>query len=184
MYNIKNAYGLPLKIKESFDESYKNVEQNLHWYNTYHVGINEWLGAPMDPTTNAPETTTNSTSIPSTSPSTVSPTTIGTTKVLSTTISPSTLPETTDQKTTQSPITEHATTLSPKIEPETSKSKTTEPEMTVPESEKFDFDHTTVRSISRCPDKSGGQSSQPSSFNILVLGIALIVFSRVKLLLK
>lgn len=58
--NLKNAAELPSKIKASFDESYLQVEQNLLWYKCYHTTINQWTGAPPDPTTTEPDTTVSS----------------------------------------------------------------------------------------------------------------------------
>lgn len=66
LYKLKNAPGLPPKIKSSFDKSYVHVEQNLRWYNLYHPAINRWTGVPAEPkpVTESANVTSSSTEFP------------------------------------------------------------------------------------------------------------------------
>lgn len=150
---MKNAAGLPPKIKASFDESYVQVEQNLLWYKLYHTTINQWTGAPMEP-------------VPTESDTTLPPS--DTTVRFSETTGP--LPDTTvtvtKSNTTEKPL---DTTMSSNG---TTMPGITEPMKPMPTYPEFDFDSPTPGVISKCPNKSGQSSCRSSLFFVIIVVIA------------
>lgn len=153
LINLKNAAGLPPKIKASFDESYVQVEQNLLWYKLYHTTINQWTGAPMEP-------------VPTESDTTLPPS--DTTVRFSETTGP--LPDTTvtvtKSNTTEKPL---DTTMSSNG---TTMPGITEPMKPMPTYPEFDFDSPTPGVISKCPNKSGQSSCRSSLFFVIIVVIA------------
>jgi len=141
LIQLKNAAGLPPKIKASFDESYVQVEQNLLWYKYYHTTVNQWTGAPMEPMTTESDTTVTS-DVPVTSDAPVTPDT---------------------------PVTSNTTEKSP--DTTVSSNGTTGPMQPMSTYPQFDFDNPTLGPviISKCPNKSGQSSCRSSLFFVIIV---------------
>jgi len=154
--SLKNESGLPPKIKASFEESYLQVEQNLLWYKCYHTTINQWTGAPAEPTMTESDTTVSlSDTTVSSSNTTVSLS--DTTVTLSdTTVLSSNTTETLSNTTVSS-------------------NYTTVPWFTQqPMYPTFDFDNSTPGPsiISKCPERSG-QSSCQSNLSLIIIAVTM-----------
>uniref|UniRef100_A0A2S2PB91 glutamyl aminopeptidase n=2 Tax=Schizaphis graminum TaxID=13262 RepID=A0A2S2PB91_SCHGA len=186
--HLKNAAGLPPKIKASFEESYVQVQQNLLWYNSYHNTINQWTGAPVDyPTTSTPPTDTTVTPMDTTvlsSTTTVSST--ETTETTTTTTNTTTISTNTTWSSLDTTVSLNDTTVSSSnttvsledttvSSSNTTVSEVTEPTKQAPTYPTFDFDNPTPGTgvIYRCPDKSGQQSYRSSLvFVVIVVSVA------------
>ncbi|XP_060860635.1 glutamyl aminopeptidase-like [Metopolophium dirhodum] len=159
--NLKNAAGLPPKIKASFDESYLQVEQNLLWYKGYHTTINQWTGAPLDPTTSEPVTTVSSSDTTVSSSSTTVSSSSTTVSSSDTTVSSSN----TTVSLSNTTVTSSNTTASSTVPGVT---QTMPPQTAYPT---FDFDNQTLGPIiiSKCPDKSGQSSCQSNLYFVIIV---------------
>jgi len=157
LIKLKNAVGLPPKIKASFDESYVQVEQNLLWYRSYHTTINQWTGAPMEPSATEADTTLSSSATTAPSSDTTAPSS-------DTTV---TLPGTngTVRDTTQTSL---DTTMPSN---DTTVSGMTEPMIPTPTYPQFDFDSPIPGVITKCPNKSGQSSCRSSLFFVIIVVI-------------